>query len=66
MDGKKRVKAICITLILGILIFVFGYSNSKIQQLPLKFQVYLDCKAIGLVNNRDELYNLINEEQSNI
>ena len=66
MNAKKRVKAICFTIILGIVIFVLGYSNTKNIMIPVKYQVYLDGKSIGLVNNRDELYNLINEEQSNI
>lgn len=66
MDSKKRVMAICFTLLFAILLFVLGYSNKREYQLPVKYQVYLDGKSIGLVNNRDELYNLINEEQSNI
>ena len=51
---------------LNFIMFLNYIEKLKNYQLQLKYQVYLDGKSIGLVNNRDELYNLINEEQSNI
>ena len=63
---KNKTKAIIITLILAIFVFLVGFSNKKFEQLSLKYKVYLDGQTIGVIDSSDELYKLINKEQSNI
>lgn len=63
---KTNTVAIIITLILAIFVFLVGFTNKKFEQLPLKYQIYLDGKSIGVINDSNELYALINKEQSAI
>ncbi|MBR1417117.1 MAG: M23 family metallopeptidase [Bacilli bacterium] len=66
MNKKNRVIAIALTFLLAIFVFVLGLNKPKEELFNVKYQVYLDGKSIGLINNSNELYNLINQEQSNI
>lgn len=67
MNTKKtNTVAIITTLILAIFVFLVGFTNKKFEQLPLKYQIYLDGKSIGVIDDSDELYELINQEQSAI
>ena len=67
METKKtNTVAIIITLILAIFVFLVGFTNKKFESLPLKYQIYLDGKSIGVINDSKELYALINKEQSAI
>ena len=63
---KNNTVAIIITLIMAIFVFLVGFTNKKFEQLPLKYQIYLDGKSIGVINDSKELYELINKEQSAI
>ena len=49
-----------------ILIFLIGFSNQSNKVAEEKYQVYLDGEKIGLIDNVDNLYSLINNEQSTI
>jgi len=66
MTKKNKATAIIITLVLAIFVFLGGFSNDKKEILMTKYQVYLDGKAIGIINDSKELYSLINKEQSQI
>ncbi len=54
-------------IILSLIMILFsGYSNSFFS-IPTKgYKVYLDGKDIGLIDSKDELYELINNEQKAI
>jgi len=55
---------------LGIITCVFLILvclQTKKEEIPLNvYQVYLDGEKVGLVNNQEELFQLINEEQNDI
>ena len=56
----------------GIIILVFmiciipTFSESRSNQVNQAYQVYLDGEKIGLINDKEKLYNLINKEQAKI
>ena len=66
MSKKNRVKATIITLILAVFVFLVGFTNDENKMLNVKYQVYLDGNAIGIISDTKELYALINKEQSEI
>ena len=59
-----------ITIILSILIAFLCLLNEKydysFDEACQGYQIYLDGKEIGLIQDENELYNLINDEQQNI
>lgn len=66
MKGKNLAITIVLSLIIVVLftldeIYSSGYNESKSAYL-----VYLDGKKIGLINNEQSLYDLINNEQQEI
>ena len=66
MSKKDKTKAIIITLILAVFVFLVGFTNEDNKMLNVKYQVYLDGNAIGIISDTKELYALINKEQSEI
>ena len=63
-NNKKKGVTIIISLILTIFVFLVGFANKYDEILSVKYKIYLDGKSIGSINSKDELYKLINEEQS--
>ncbi len=55
-----------ITILLGLLIGVNFYYEEDYEIPNHIYQVYLDGEKIGLINSKDELYDLINNEQVEI
>ena len=66
MSKKNKVKAIIITLVLAVFVFLVGFTKEDNKMLTVKYQVYLDGNAIGVISDTKELYALINKEQSEI
>lgn len=77
--NKKGIIFICLSSILLAFLFSvciisdanFKISNSKKEDIinnktESLYQVYIDGQKIGLIESKDELYNLINEEQGEI
>ena len=64
----KLSEKLVIAILGVIVIFLCAISMNKREMFYLQsvYQVYLDGKRIGLVENRDELLSLINEKQQNI
>lgn len=62
---RKKV-AVIILSILTLLIVVTTSLNHKNVNPQSVYQVYLDGEVIGLVKDKDELLNLINDEQQDI
>jgi len=60
---KIIVGIVCVVLVLS---FVLQGFSSKERYPQSVYQVYLNGERIGLVDNKDELLNLINEEQQDI
>ena len=65
-----KTKDIIITLILSITIVILyivnEYTKVELEYADTAYQVYLNGEVIGLIENEDALYNLINEEQQTI
>ncbi|MGM9834737.1 MAG: peptidoglycan DD-metalloendopeptidase family protein [Bacilli bacterium] len=69
MKGNKKNSIIpCAVVItfLSILISVSFFSNDEFAKPNTIYQIYLDGEKIGLIEDKEKLYNLINEEQSDI
>ncbi len=66
MNTRNIILCSLITMLISILIFVMGVIEKRPDEAIEVYQVYLDGKKLGAINNEDELYNLINKEQSHI
>ena len=63
---KGTILCSLITILIGIFL-AFGFINEESYDAPTSiYQVYLDGEKIGLIDSKDELYNLINKEQVEI
>ena len=63
---KKSIMPVIITIIVALFVFYMGLTNKGVENLDTKYKVYLDGNEIGLINDTNNLYSLINEEQSTI
>lgn len=65
MKTKNKIMLAIVVVLMGIFFTLIGVN--KLGENPLRvYQVYLDGKKVGLVEDKDELLNLINEEQQEI
>lgn len=68
--NKENLKAyrvsIIITVVLSCITALMFFTNNRYENPDTVYQIYLDGEKIGLIDDRDELYELINEEQSEI
>ena len=64
--NKTYIISCIITLFVTILILAFGFTNNHFAEPLDVYQIYLDGETIGMIDNQDELYKLINEGQSDI
>ncbi len=66
MKKKDKIRTIFITMGLVFLFMIVGFSERLYNQAYKVYQVYLNGNKLGLINDQDELYALINEEQKEI
>ncbi len=66
MNRKELLNGILITLLLGSLLFVVGFSNRKNNYTQKLYQVYLSGEKIGMITDEKELYDLIDKEQKEL
>lgn len=66
MKKNDITKTILITSIIGILLLILGLTNRDFDYAKKVYQVYLNGNRVGLIENKKELYALINEEQKEI
>lgn len=66
MKQKNITASILITCIVGVLLLIIGITNRDFDYAKKVYQVYLNGTKIGLLDNKEELYKLINEEQKDI
>lgn len=66
MNKKDLLNSILITLLLGSLLFLVGFSNRKNNYTQKLYQVYLSGEKIGLITDEKELYDLIDKEQKEL
>lgn len=63
---KSLILSAIFTIGLGILLGLNFYFEKPEETPNNLFQVYLDGQKIGVIESKEELYNLINDEQSEI
>ena len=66
MSKKSKMITILTTLIASVFIFLIGWHKDYQDVAREVYQIYLDGEKIGLIDNQEELYALINQEQSSI
>ena len=66
MQNKSIVFSTILTLIIGCLVFVMEFDTKKFKEPNSVYQVYLDGQALGLIEDESKLYELINDDQSDI
>lgn len=66
MSFKNILTTVLITSFVAVLVFLVGFSKETTLEPQEVYQVYLDGQKIGLIKDKEGLYNLINEEGQNI
>ncbi len=67
MNKKSVILGVIFCLLMTVLIFSMGFvEKENIKDSKTLYQVYLNGKKIGLIENSKELYNMIDKEQSQI
>lgn len=61
---KKTIFLVILALLLSSTVFLFGYN--KVEPPKTVYKVYLDGRAIGLINSKAELEAYIDQEQNEI
>lgn len=63
---KNMIITVLITVIVSFIILLSGMSNKVFDNANIYYQVYLNGSKIGVIDNTDKLYNLIDNNQSAI
>ena len=66
MKTKDILITIFLSIIICILYFIDKNNDFTIDQAGVAYQVYLNGEVIGLIDDSEKLYNLINDEQDEI
>ncbi len=64
--NKKTIITFLFCLIVGLIIFLSNTSKKIFVDVNTFYQVYLNGEKIGVIKNKEKLYNLIDENQSSI
>lgn len=63
---KSKIFGGLLTIILFVLVFFIGMDSRMAGNPILAYQVYLNGEKLGLINSDEELFNLIDTEQSEL
>ncbi len=66
MNRKGKILTFLVTTLVGVLLAIGFVSNESYATPKSIYQVYLDGEKIGLIDSKEELYDLINQEQIEI
>ncbi len=66
MSNKINIWGILIIVVSAIFIVLIGFGSQDTRSAKKVFMVYLDGKKVGLLDDRDALYNMIDKEQEAI
>ncbi len=66
MKKSDVTKTIILTLIIGVFMLSVGLATRDFDYAKTVYQVYLNGNKLGIIESKDELYALINEEQKEI
>ena len=66
MKTKDILITIFLSIVICILYFIDKNNDFTIDQAGVAYQIYLNGEVIGLIDDSEKLYNLINDEQDEI
>ncbi len=66
MHKKNIVITIIVTLIVGVILLLSNMTDKVMAPVSSKYQVYLHGEKIGVIDDEEELYNLIDKSQTAI
>ncbi len=66
MKRIELIKTMLITCIIGVILLIVGLTARNFDYAKKVYQVYLNGTKLGIIESKDELYALINEEQKEI
>lgn len=67
MNNRSKYKLIVFGVILSSLVFILGTGRKSLGQTPMTvYEVYLNGKSLGVIENEEKLYNLIDKEQNSL
>lgn len=66
MSKQTNIGGIFLIIMIVALLFVIGYTRIKPNNPKNAYIVYLEGKNIGLIENKENLYNIIDKEQESI
>ena len=66
MRNKNIIITVLITLIAGLILFLSNMTDRILAPANNKYQVYLHGEKIGVIDNEDDLYELIDKSQTSI
>lgn len=66
MKTKSKIITIIITIIIGVIALLSNITNQLYENVNTYYQVYLNGYEIGIIEDEEKLYQLIDENQSAI
>lgn len=66
MKIKDKIVIFLISVITGVFLCTYGFVDKYYYEASEAYQVYLNGDKIGLIKDKDELYNIINKQQEAI
>ena len=66
MKKNEKTKTVLVTGIIAIFLLVVGLTTRDFDYAKKTYQIYLNGNKLGLIESKEELYDLINEEQKAI
>ena len=67
MNNKSTYWTVVLVILLSSLIFILGTGRKSLGDEPMTvYEVYLDGNSIGIIEDEEELYSLIDKEQENL
>ena len=66
MNKKRIIMTVLVTLICGLILLLSNMKDQVFIPINSKYQVYLHGEMIGIIDNKEELYSLIDESQTSI
>ena len=65
MTKKGKCFGIIFSILMAGLIFILGFDRETFEDYPVEvYQLYLNGKIIGVVDDKEELYEMIDKEQN--
>ena len=67
MNNRSKYKLIVFGVILSSLVFILGTGRKSLGQTPMTvYEVYLNGESLGVIEDEEKLYNLIDKEQNSL